>query len=100
MPGHIIMDPSGHSTFEFDRTSKLELAEAELGLISLSGEVTRLPSSEVEAPTTFQTKPHACSTRTPRKQFLFLHFWVDDTLGTLYRLRYLAWMHRAGAERI
>ena len=29
MPRHIIMDPSGHSTFEFNSKDKLELAEAE-----------------------------------------------------------------------
>jgi hypothetical protein len=29
MPRHIIMDPSGHSTIEFDRTNTTDLAEAE-----------------------------------------------------------------------
>jgi hypothetical protein len=29
MARHIVMDPSGHSTFEFNLNSKVELAEAE-----------------------------------------------------------------------
>jgi hypothetical protein len=29
MPRHIIMDPSGHSTIEFDNTNKTDLNEAE-----------------------------------------------------------------------
>jgi hypothetical protein len=29
MPRHIIMDPSGHSTIEFDRTTATDLADAE-----------------------------------------------------------------------
>jgi hypothetical protein len=29
MPRHIIMDPSGHSTIEFDNTNMTDLAEAE-----------------------------------------------------------------------
>ena len=37
MPRHIIMDPSGHSTFEFDCTSKRERAEAERRFNKLVG---------------------------------------------------------------
>ena len=29
MPRHIVMDPSGHSTIEFDRSNTTDLAEAE-----------------------------------------------------------------------
>jgi hypothetical protein len=100
MPRHIIMDLSGHSTFEFDRTSKLELAEAERRFNKLVGRGYSLPRSEVEAPITFQTNPHACSIRMLRKQFLFVRFGADDALGEFCCRRRLTWMYRDGAERI
>ena len=37
MPRHVIMDPSGHSTFEFDGNIKTDLAEAERRFNKLVG---------------------------------------------------------------
>jgi hypothetical protein len=72
MPRHIIMDLSGHSTFEFDPTSKLELAEAERRFNKLVGRGYMPAEKRGGGTITFQTNPHACSTRMLRKETIFI----------------------------
>jgi hypothetical protein len=68
MARHIVMDPSGHSTFQFSPRSLADLANAERRFKKLltKGYVPAYP--EGGAHTAFRRKANDRSTRQPRKR--------------------------------
>jgi hypothetical protein len=77
MARHIIMDPSGHSTFQFDKNSASSLAEAERRYNDLMAK-GYVPAKLGAARTTSRTRNSVHSIRMRMRRSLFLHLEVVD----------------------